>query len=65
MEDLRKIISQSGTQKDFADKIGASQSAVANWLNRRRKVPVSLFDKIEEVTNGAITRQDLRPDIFN
>jgi DNA-binding transcriptional regulator YdaS (Cro superfamily) len=52
------------SQKEFAEQIGVTQGAVWQWLKGETKVRPSLFDKIEEATGGEVTRQDLRPDIF-
>lgn len=65
MEKLRKVICQTGTQSEFAGKIGVSQGALANWLAGKRKVSIRYFDAIEEATQGLVKREDLRPDIFS
>lgn len=64
----RAIKQGGGTQEAFAKAIGKKQSYVS-MLKRRvvelgRKVPSDICPKIEEATGGAVTRHDLRPDIF-
>lgn len=38
--------------------------AVKTWVDRRSGPSPKMFDAIEAVTNGSVTRRDLRPDIF-
>jgi len=46
----------------LAKRLGVSRAAVYEWINGR--VPAERAVEIERVTNGAVTRQVLRPDIF-
>lgn len=48
----------------LAEKIGVVQSAVSNWRTRNSGVPAERCIAIEQATDGAVTRYDLRPDIF-
>lgn len=68
MDILKRAIKLGGpTQEAFAAKIGKRQSYVSMLLYRvkaGRLVPADICPKIEEATGGAITRHDLRPDIF-
>lgn len=52
------------SQKAFGESIGSSQSAVTHWINGRYKVPPEKWLAIEKVTDGQVTRADLRPDLF-
>jgi DNA-binding transcriptional regulator YdaS (Cro superfamily) len=52
------------SQKTFADEVGVTPAAVSHWLNCRRQVSPKHVRAIERVTNGRVTRHDLRPDIF-
>lgn len=62
---LSRAIDLAGGQKPLADAIGTTQSQVWYWLNRaKRGVPGEFAPLIEAATHGAITRSDLRPDIF-
>jgi len=60
-----KVIKLLDGQSSTAEKLGISQSLVSHIKTGKRSFPVKLFDKTERATNGAITRQELRPDIFN
>lgn len=50
------------TQKALADAIGASPQQVNNW--KKRGVPPTMAKKIEEATEGKVSRKELAPDIF-
>ena len=51
------------SQQAFADQVGVTQSRVSQWLAGER-VPAERMAKIESVTEGCVTRHDLRPDVF-
>ena len=51
-----------GTQRAFADALEVDPMAVYRW--HMKGVPPERALQIEILTNGAITRQDLRPDLF-
>lgn len=62
---LSRAIDIAGGQKPLADLLGTTQSQVWYWLNRsKRGVPGEFAPKIEVATGGAVTRHDLRPDVF-
>jgi len=62
MKPIDKAILHCGTQKAFAARMGVSAMAVIKW--RRRQVPAERCLAIETLTGGAVTRFDLRPDVF-
>jgi len=55
---------QKTTQAAFAESLGVSQGLVSQWLTGDTRVTAERAKQIETVTNGQITRTDLRPDIF-
>lgn len=59
---LQKAIEHLGTQAALAQALGVVQPAVSNWL--RRGVPPERCLPIEQATRGAVSRHDLRPDVF-
>lgn len=64
-EALSRAIELAGGQKPLADLVGTTQSQIWYWLSRsKRGVPGEFASKIEDATNGEVTRHDLRPDIF-
>jgi DNA-binding transcriptional regulator YdaS (Cro superfamily) len=53
------------TQAEFANAIGKSQGMVSHWIKGRYPVEPADAKKIEAVTKGAVTRHELRPDLFD
>lgn len=65
-EPLQIACKAVGGQKALADRLGVTQSMVWYWLERaKRGVPAEYVQAIEEATDGVVTRQHLRPDIFH
>jgi|APSaa5957512576_1039674.scaffolds.fasta_scaffold201868_2 DNA-binding transcriptional regulator YdaS (Cro superfamily) len=60
---MKKAIQYFGTQGELAKQIGISQVAVSKWM--KNGIPPNRAIQIEQLTNGEITRQELRPDFFN
>lgn len=52
------------TQEDLAAMIAVSQGAIAHIETGRRRPSALLSVRIEEATAGAVTRYELRPDVF-
>jgi DNA-binding transcriptional regulator YdaS (Cro superfamily) len=49
----------------FSKLIGVSRQVVDGWLHVCKLSPPAKYCKrIEEITNGQVTRQQLRPDLF-
>jgi DNA-binding transcriptional regulator YdaS (Cro superfamily) len=66
MDALDRAIQKVGGLADFAERIGlrrSQMSTVAMWRARKR-VPAERCIAIETATDGAVTRYDLRPDVF-
>ena len=61
-EQINKAGDFAGSQKLLADLVGVSPSNVNQWASGVRPVPIEKCVAIERVTNGAVTRKDLRPD---
>ncbi|MGI9573883.1 transcriptional regulator [Alloalcanivorax xenomutans] len=53
-----------GTQKSLAERLGVDPSFVSQWISGIRKVPASMCQDIEDLTNGAVRCDELRPDVF-
>lgn len=62
MNALDRAIAHFGTATDLAKALGLSSMAITQW--KRRGVPAERCPEIEAATGGAVTRLDLRPDIF-
>lgn len=59
-----KDYTDTHTQISLAKLIGIAPSFVNQWVKGSRPVPITACVVIESVTNGAVTRQELRPDDF-
>lgn len=53
-----------GSQQALAKAAGVTQPAVFKWLAGKTRPNFSAAIAIERATNGAVTRHDLRPDIY-
>jgi DNA-binding transcriptional regulator YdaS (Cro superfamily) len=51
-------------QTQFADKVGVNQGLVSMWLNQKVQMAPKWALKVERVTEGELSRYDLRPDIY-
>ena len=63
MQALARAVEIAGGQTALAEKIGKKQAHVAMWF-RRGKVPSEVCKAIEGATAGAVTAEQLRPDVF-
>ena len=64
MESIKEAIEYFGSGKKLAESVGVTDEAVSRWLNGNAKPSYTNAKKIETVTNGKVSRHDLRPDIF-
>lgn len=62
---LVRAIEIAGSQAALGKLIGASQQRVWTWLhNLEGKVPAEFVLPIEAATDGAVSRHELRPDLY-
>lgn len=61
---IKVAIQALGSQKVLADALSVSPSFISQCISGHRKLPVDHCKKIEELTNGAVTKAQLRPDIY-
>jgi DNA-binding transcriptional regulator YdaS (Cro superfamily) len=65
MPPIQRAVNIVGSQTALARKLSLSQGRVWQWLNDpSAKVPAERCIAIEQATEGAVTRYELRPDIF-
>ena len=57
-----KTYLEKNTQKSLADKLGVTQGLISQWMLGTTPIPPAQCIKIERVTNGLVTRQELRED---
>lgn len=61
---LQKAIDIAGTQEKLAKKCGISQTAIHKMLKREGNIPLERAYQIEKATGGQVTKEQLRPDIY-
>lgn len=62
-EALQRAIDAAGGQSELARRIGKKQGNIWDWLQAGR-VPAEACIPIERAVGGAVTRHELRPDIY-
>ncbi len=63
MEALKKAADYFGSQAALAGALGVGPMAISSWKKRGR-VPTHRAVEIERMTGGAVTKEELRPDVF-
>lgn len=62
---LRDFAHQSGVKVlELAAQVGITRQHMYRLINGKRRVPAELVLPIERATGGAVTRHDLRPDLY-
>lgn len=52
------------SQSELAEKLGVSHGLVSHWCTGRKRITAERARDIELATGGRISRQALRPDVF-
>jgi len=52
-----------GSQVALASALGVTKAAVGQWKDEGRRVPAEHCPSIERLTGGAVTCEELRPDV--
>ena len=52
------------TQAEMARRLGVTPALIWQWLNGTRPIAAEKVIPIEEATDGACPRHELRPDIY-
>lgn len=63
MSPLQRAVEIAGSQAALAERIGKQQQHVQYWL-KVGKVPGEHVIPIEQAVAGAVTRHELRPDLY-
>ena len=53
-----------GSLKKLSEKMGVTYNCVYMWKARNRQIPLKNIQIIEQLSEGRITRQMMRPDKF-
>lgn len=63
--DLKTYFEKHGiSQAELASRVGVSPSMVSQWLSGHRPIAAEKVIPIEQATEGACPRYELRPDIY-
>jgi DNA-binding transcriptional regulator YdaS (Cro superfamily) len=52
------------TQAELARRLDVTPGLIWQWLNDHRRIAAEQVIPIEKATDGAVTRHDLRPDLY-
>jgi DNA-binding transcriptional regulator YdaS (Cro superfamily) len=61
---IQKAIDLIGTQAALGVKAGVSQQHISRLLGERQRITAETAIRIERATDGAVSRHDLRPDLY-
>lgn len=61
---VQKAVVTLGSQAKLATAAGCSQQLISQLVNGEIGVTAETAQKIDAATNGAVSKHDLRPDIF-
>ena len=62
---LRAILNYGGNPSAFARGLGIHQNKVYTWIDKEFVAPPAQYcRKIEQLTSGEVTCEQLRPDVF-
>lgn len=64
MHPIQKASEILGSQAELALRLGVSRGYISQLISGHRKVPAQYCRSIESMTDGAVTRYELRSDIF-
>jgi DNA-binding transcriptional regulator YdaS (Cro superfamily) len=65
IDSIKRAIQIVGSQGAMAERLNLkSQGTISQWVTKRRPLPAKHCLKIEAMTEGVITRYELRPDVF-
>lgn len=61
---LSKVIKEVGSVSELAKRVKVTQPCVSHWLYGIRKIPATKVKILVELSNGRVTEEELRPDVF-
>lgn len=61
---VKRAVEIFGSQTALAQRLGVGQNVISYWLNEAKQVPPKRAVQLEAVTNGEVTRKELRPDLW-
>lgn len=63
LEAIQEACKAVGGQAAMSRRLGVSSPTVNQWTTGTRQIPAERCPEIEKATNGAVTCEDLRPDV--
>lgn len=64
MEEIKNILqAEFGTLDELSKMLGVKNTAVYNWM-ARGQIPLKHLRKLNDLSQGRLTKEILRPDIF-
>jgi len=64
MNEIKRLLQvEFGTLDELSRLVGVRNTAVYNWLSRKQ-IPIRHLKKISVLSEGRITKEMLRPDLF-
>jgi hypothetical protein len=64
MEEIKNILqAEFGTLDELSKMLGVRNTAVYNWM-ARGQIPLKHLRKLNDLSQGRLTKEILRPDIF-
>jgi DNA-binding transcriptional regulator YdaS (Cro superfamily) len=60
---IQKAVEVCGSQSELGRRVGVAQGHVWYWLKTGKVSPLKAKD-VERATQGAVTAEELRPDVF-
>lgn len=60
-----KISKKVGSMTKLASEVGCTCSSISHWANERRIIPAKYVKKLVELSEGEVTKKDLRPDLYD
>lgn len=64
MTPIEKAVAVCGSQAELARRIGVTTVFAHQMVRGIKKIPPGLCRKIEHATDGQVTAEALRPDVF-
>lgn len=61
---IKRAVQSVGSNAALAIQVGVSPGMVSQWVSGKRPVAATRCAAIETATKGAVTRYELRPDVF-
>lgn len=59
-----QLVMEFGSLKKLSEKMGVTYNCVYMWKARKKLIPLKNIPIIEQLSEGRITRQMMRPDKF-